>query len=266
MQRRIAFVLGKKPRPGTIVAEVLDLLDGDGSITCEVLLPHDQAVRADDLQDADLVVHRGLSGSDTDLLGRLAEAPTPLCNPWAGVVHLRDRAALHDALEDAGVPTPRAVVRPTWADVLAEERLRRVVVKAVDGPGRGQGVLPSPLPQEPPMDGPYLVEELVEHDGTDRKLYLAGDHVSGLLKASTLVHGHSTQGRPFEVGDALAELGRRTTAHLDLHLAGVDVVLGPEGPVVVDVNAFPGYRGVDGAAGAVAAHLLAHLAAYDQAP
>lgn len=45
-----------------------------------------------------------------------------------------------------------------------------------------------------------------------------------------------------------------------MHLAGVDVVLGPHGPVVVDVNAFPGYRDVAGAAAAVAAHLLDHAA------
>ncbi|WP_298749138.1 hypothetical protein [uncultured Serinicoccus sp.] len=31
-----------------------------------------------------------------------------------------------------------------------------------------------------------------------------------------------------------------------------DVVLGPDGPVLVDVNAFPGYRGVPGAPQALA--------------
>lgn len=107
--------------------------------------------------------------------------------------------------------------------------------------------------------GPYLVEELIEHDGTDRKLYVAGSQVFGLLKPSTLTHGHTTEGTPFEVRPDLADLARRTLYHLDLHLAGVDLVIGPEGPVVVDVNNFPGYRGVAGAAVAVADHLLNHL-------
>jgi ribosomal protein S6--L-glutamate ligase len=259
MQRRIAFLLGKKPRPGTIVAEVIDLL-ATRDVRSEVLLPHDQQVGAEDAQDVDLVVHRGLSGPDADLLSSLDALSTPLCNPWRGMRHLHDRAALHDALDGAGVPSPRGVVRTTWADVLAEERRRRVVVKAVEGPGRGRGVLPSPLPEDPPMDGPYLVEELIEHDGTDHKLYVAGDRVSGLLKPSTLTHGHSTEGTPFEVSTELAGLARRTLQHLGLHLAGVDVVIGPDGPVVVDVNAFPGYRGVEGAAAAVAEHLVDHLA------
>ncbi|QFG69384.1 ATP-grasp domain-containing protein [Ornithinimicrobium pratense] len=262
MQRRTTFLLGKKPRAGTIVAEVIDLLT-TWDVSCEVLLPHDQHVRPDDTQDVDLVVHRGLSGADEDLLSTLDAMGTPLCNPWAGSTHLRDRAALHGALDRASVPSPRGVMHATWAEVLAEEGRRRVVVKAVAGPGRGCGVLPSPLPQEPPMDGPYLVEELIEHDGTDRKLYVAGQHVSGLLKPSTLVRSHTTEGTPFTVDAQLAELARRTLQHLDLHLAGVDVVIGPDGPVVVDVNAFPGYRGVEAAARAVAAHLLEHLGRAD---
>ena len=57
----------------------------------------------------------------------------------------------------------------------------------------------------------------------------------------------------------LADLTRSTARGLDLHLAGVDVVVGPGGPAVVDVNVFPGYRGVAGAAAAVADHLLGHL-------
>lgn len=32
----------------------------------------------------------------------------------------------------------------------------------------------------------------------------------------------------------------------------------PDGPVVIDVNAFPGFRGVDGAPALVAAHLREH--------
>lgn len=196
MPRRIALLLGKRPRPGTIVAEV---------------------------------------------------------------VPLHDRAALHPRAGGAGAPTPSGVVRQTWAEVLADERARRVVVKAVLGPGRGHGVLTCPLPQEAPMDGPYLVQDLVDHDGTAGKLYVAGDWVEGLLKPSTLLRAHTTGGMPFDVDDPLAELARTAVAGLDLHLAGIDVALGPDGPVVVDVTAFPGYRGVHGAPEGVVQHLLAHL-------
>lgn len=50
-----------------------------------------------------------------------------------------------------------------------------------------------------------------------------------------------------------------TAAALDLHLVGVDVVVGDAGPFVVDANPFPGYRSVDGAAESITGHLLSHL-------
>lgn len=255
MQRRIVLVLGKPPKPGTVVFEVIALLEAQ-DVVCEVLLPHDGVVDPQATSGADLVVHRGLSAQDAHLLAAIAATGVPLCNPWTGTDRTGDRAEVHRAIADSPVPAPGGVVRHTWSEVLAEEAIRPVVVKAVEGGGRGRGVLAGPLPAEAPMDGPYLVEDLVEHDGVDRKLYVVGDWVRGLLKPSTLLHEHTTEGTPFEVDQALADLGRSTAASLDLHLAGVDVVLGPRGPVVVDVNVFPGYRGVEGAAQAVAEHLL----------
>ncbi|GAA4387882.1 hypothetical protein MTQ12_11350 [Brevibacterium sp. R8603A2] len=68
--------------------------------------------------------------------------------------------------------------------------------------------------------------------------------MSGLLKPSTLDHEHTTEGEPFAVDGDLAALARHAAAGLGMHLAGVDGVIGPRGPVVVDVNAFPGFRGV----------------------
>lgn len=257
MQNTIAFIVGKKPKRGTIIAEAMGILE-DRGVRCRLLLPHEQDVAPTDVADAALVVHRGLSGADDALLEAVAAADIPLCNPWTGVENLHDRAATHRALLAAGLPAPSGGVRGTWDEVREAAAGRSIVVKAVDGGGRGCGVLPDPLPAEPPMAGPYLVEDRITHDGIDRKLYVAGSWVRGLLKPSTLTHAHTTEGEPFAVDASLAELARRATAGLGMHLAGVDVVIGPRGPVVVDVNAFPGFRGVEGAAEAVAEHLLEH--------
>lgn len=258
MQHCIAFLAGKKPKPATILADVIETLQARG-VRTRVLLPHEQDVGPADLDGAHLVVHRGLSHAADALLAALAEARTPLCNPWSATERIRDRAALHRAIDRTGAPSPDGGVVGTWAQVLTLARERRIVVKAVHGEGRGRTVLTHPLPADAPFEGPFLVEDRVEHDGIDRKLYVAGDWVAGLLKPSTLVHEHTTEGEPFEVDPALADLARATAARLDLHLAGVDVVVGPGGPAVVDVNVFPGYRDVAGATDAVAAHLLRHL-------
>ncbi|MDQ4069776.1 MAG: hypothetical protein M3203_09965, partial [Actinomycetota bacterium] len=46
-------------------------------------------------------------------------------------------------------------------------------------------------------------------------------------------------------------------AALGLEIFGVDLVVGGDGPVVVDVNGFPGFKGVPPAAAWIADHLRA---------
>lgn len=267
MTASVALVLGKRPRPGTVVAEVMDHLITTG-LTHRVHLPHDDPVAPADLTSADLVLHRGLDPRHLPLLDAVAEAGTPVCNPPDGIRRLLTKDALHAALVAAEIPTPTARVHAAWPAVLAEEEQARnsatgqgpgVVVKAVDGAGRGAGVLPSPLPARPPLEGPWIVERHIPNDGLDRKLYVIGDRVHGLLKPSTLTADHTEGGSPFTVPADVARLARRTAQELEVHLCGVDVLLGPDGPVVVDVNPFPGYRGVERAARDVADHVRRHL-------
>jgi ribosomal protein S6--L-glutamate ligase len=115
------------------------------------------------------------------------------------------------------------------------------------------------LPDDAPFEGPFLVEPLLRHDGTDRKLYVAGSSVRGLRKPSTLAAGHVTAGDPFDPDEGLRDLALRVGDVLGVHLYGIDLVLTDAGPVVVDVNAFPGFRGVERAELLVADHVLTHL-------
>lgn len=143
-------------------------------------------------------------------------------------------------------------------------RGEEIVVKALAGPGRGSQVLAGTadtLPAEAPFSGPYLVEPRLAADDIDRKLYIAGDAVRGLLKPSTLMHAHVTSGEAFRPDEELVELALEVGRVLGVHLFGADVLRTPDGPVVIDVNAFPGFRGVEGAPALVAAHLREHARA-----
>ena len=53
----------------------------------------------------------------------------------------------------------------------------------------------------------------------------------------------------------------RAAEALGLEVCGVDVLVTADGPVVVDVNAWPGAKGVPGAAQRLSAHLLTRLGA-----
>lgn len=134
-----------------------------------------------------------------------------------------------------------------------------VVVKAVDGStGRGAGVLivsAGTLPAQAPFAGPYLVQDYVPNDGRDRKVYVVGDRIGGLLKRRAIDCGTAAILRGFAPGHRQAAIARRAGAALGLEIYGVDLLEGPDGPVLVDVNAFPSCRGLPGAAERIADHL-----------
>jgi ribosomal protein S6--L-glutamate ligase len=62
-------------------------------------------------------------------------------------------------------------------------------------------------------------------------------------------------GRACEVDGELEEIARSCGRALGLGLYGLDLVEGPEGPVVVDVNTFPGYKGVPDVAPLIADYI-----------
>ncbi|PZP13750.1 MAG: hypothetical protein DI611_14045 [Brachybacterium faecium] len=263
MAPHIALLLGKPPKPGTLLAEVTEDLAAHG-MPATLHLPHDQALDPAQLDGADLVVHRGLHTSVAPLLAAIHDRDTPMCNPWPADQLLRDRRPWHAELERAGVPVPPSVTVEAWAEVRQTAGTEHVVAKALAGPGRGATVVAgnsATLPADPPFLGPFLVEPRLATDGTDRKLYVAGDQVRGLLKPSTLEHPHTTSGTPFRPDAALTELALETARVVGGHLLGVDVIATPNGPVVVDVNGFPGFRGVEDAPALVAAHIREHAGA-----
>src|SRR5690606_38765507 len=186
MTQDVLLLLGKPPRPGTVVLEVVEGLRAAGAVV-HVHLPHEERTRSRPAEVA-LVVHRGLSRSAQAEVATWQARGVRVCNPWGGTVLARDRSGTAEALAAAGVRTPVTTRATSWSDVLDLADRRRstggVVVKGPGSRGRGAAVLVDPLPDGAPGDGPWTVEERVPSDGTDHKLYVAGSWVGGLRKPS----------------------------------------------------------------------------------
>lgn len=243
----IALVVGQPPSPGSVVHDVCAAVQRAG---VRVTVTPDVAVAADLLVVKDL---------DAAALHDVeARAVACLDRPLA-VLRSLDKAAVVDRLARSGVPVPRTVVVDDWADVRAAAAAGPVVVKPRTGT-QGEGVLlldgPAPVP---PGRGPWLVQERIDGDRVDRKLYVVGGQVRGVLRTWPSPAGRP--GTPFVPDYALVALARAAADALQLSLCGVDLVVGADRAVVVDVNAFPGLKGVPGAGSAVAEHLLRRLAA-----
>ncbi|SFG27148.1 ribosomal protein S6--L-glutamate ligase [Palleronia marisminoris] len=253
----VMLLAGKRPRPGTIIDELTARVTAAGrSVYLE--LPH----RAQNLGkerwiEGAVIVHRGLSRAILEQLREEEAKGWRMCNRAAASLLALDRPELMARLRADGVPVPHSQVLADWSSCQAASEGRNVVVKAADGSvGRGERIVfggGSGLPIDQPFEGPYLVEERVTHDGMDRKLYVAGDTCFGLLKPWPRTQEPDVR---FDPPTDLREIAFDVGLATGLEIFGVDVVMSPGGPVVVDVNVFPGFRGIEGAGEAVARHVM----------
>jgi ribosomal protein S6--L-glutamate ligase len=260
---QIAFLLGKPVKGGSLFPELFELLRGAG-LDVAVHLPHTSPDPVPSwLLAAALVVHRGLNLAALKAAQRLEDAEVRCCNRIQPTLALRDRALVFRSLASAGLPVPATIEVAAWNDLRAAAADRAVVIKTVEGSlGRGAGVLIAErdgLPHDAPFAGPYLVQSRVPADGWDRKLYVVGDHVSGLLKPWPR---RTPDAKPFSPDPILVGIARRVAVTLNLDVCGVDIVVGADGPVVVDVNPFPGLKGVPNAACILARYLSCAVRAY----
>lgn len=94
------------------------------------------------------------------------------------------------------------------------------------------------------------------YSGGDRKVYVVGDRVAGVLRPWPATSLQDKVGRPFKPTRIERGIAMSVGEELGLEIYGVDLLASVTGPVVVDVNAFPGFKGARGAEIWLADHLL----------
>lgn len=256
-KRPMAFVLGKPVRDDSVFPEVFQYLQGRG-VAVRVHLPHEAGDHAPAwLSDAALIVHRGLQPVALNALADLERAGIRCCNRIDATLAAQHRGRLLHRLAEARLPVPRWKRVETWSEVLACTSEEAIVVKALDGRrGRGVGVAflqATEHPSTAPFSGPYIVQDRIASDGRDRKLYVAGAVCRGLLKPWP--RHDSADREPFVPDSTLADSALAVGRVLHLDIYGVDFLQSATGPVIVDVNVFPGFKGVPEAARLIGEHL-----------
>jgi ribosomal protein S6--L-glutamate ligase len=178
-------------------------------------------------------------------------------HPYPSVVATQNKILAQQRLRAASVPVPRSWVTADFH--LLEPLLDRfpLIIKPHQGYlGRGISVVHSreELARLPMPDRPVLIQEYIPGSGEDLKAYVVGDEVWAVHKAySTESFAH--QGTPCPVTREVRNIALRCGKALGLGIYGVDMVESSSGPVAVDVNYFPGFRGVPGVAPAIASYL-----------
>jgi ribosomal protein S6--L-glutamate ligase len=177
---------------------------------------------------------------------------------WRAVAHVRNKARAVDMLAARDIPMPRTLLAQSPAalkDLPADQF--PLLLKPYLGDNAGGIVLvrhPLELDDLTWREGLVVAQEFVDSGSVDLKLYGVGDQLWAVRRPSPLARTRGPAPPPelVEVTPALEEIAFACRDAFGLELYGVDVLDSPRGPLVVDVNEFPNYGGVDEAPAAIA--------------
>ena len=245
------------PVPSPVLLEVFDLLTRRGFVVNSGIA-EEMLVRSDRLTPAhDLYILKSHTELSLSLAGILHSQGAAMLNPYLSCIATQDKITASRRLYAAGVPTPRCWVTDDLSllePVIAEQPL---LIKPYRG-HRGMGIHivndPAELAALPRLDVPVLIQEFIPGSGEDIKVYVVGEEVFAVSKPFS-IDSFTRPGRPYPVSPALRAIALRCGKAFGLGLYGLDVIEGPNGPVVVDLNYFPGYKGVPDVAPLIAQYI-----------
>ncbi|KKL99901.1 hypothetical protein LCGC14_1809770, partial [marine sediment metagenome] len=102
------------------------------------------------------------------------------------------------------------------------------------------------LGELPAAAGPIFAQQYVQGQGNglDLKAYVVGDQVFAVSRPFPPRTAVEKRGQPYALSREVREICLRCGQLFGLELYGVDLIETPDGPSVIEVNCFPGYKGV----------------------
>lgn len=192
-----------------------------------------------------------------DMLYKLERQGFYMVNPPTAIEHCVDKYDILAILEDEGVPVPRTLATESVNEALKafSELGGDVVVKPIFG-SRGQGatrvndvdIADTIFKAITFHHGVIYMQEFVKHGNSDIRAFVLGDQVIASMRR--VAQGWKTnysQGAkpaPTDISDKFKELAVNASQAVGCKIAGVDILEGPDGPRIVDVNSQPGWKGL----------------------
>jgi len=192
-----------------------------------------------------------------DLLHRLERLGLLIINPPLSIERSVDKYHALTLLEEHGLPVPRTAVTESHEEALKAfyELGEDVVIKPVFG-SRGIG---STRISDPDVatrvfravsfyHGVIYLQEFVPHGFSDIRAFVVGDRVIAAMHrvAETWKTNVSLGARPvpIKLGEESENLAVKAAKAIGCRVAGVDILESPKGPVIVELNSQPGWRGL----------------------
>ena len=207
--------------------------------------------------DCDLYVSKACTDLLLTLTGILHDRGARIVNTFAASSYVRDKGRATAALMAAGLPSPETCIAGTARQAFEGLGNKAIIVKPVHGTwGEGIEVARSDADLARINGGPHFAQAFDRVTDDDLKVYVIGEEVFTVrrhLPAHTI---EDMQGELCRNDSTLEQIARQVTRLFGLDVCGLDFVETPSGPVVVDVNSFPGFIGVPDAARRLAEYII----------
>jgi RimK family alpha-L-glutamate ligase len=252
--------------------------------------PRGESFGPPEFAQSDVVAVRGMPGTSPldsrleevifrmDALARLAAHGTPVVNPPRALEIAIDKYLSLTLLAAAGLPVPRTILaQDTAAATAAWEALGGdCVAKPLFG-SRGRGIVrcrsaESAAAAITTTNGIAYLQEFIPHGGRDVRALVVGERLFAMRRdagpgewITNLARGGSAT--PVDLTHAQADIARRAAIAVGASLAGIDLAAAADGRLVVfEVNAVPGWRGIEALLGdAVGESVADHIASLARA-
>ncbi len=219
-------------------------------------------------EECDAYVLKTVSdGPGISILQAAEAAGIPTINTPRSIRLVRDKSIAIAYAHAHGLPVPRSyfMVHPRLLKTIPPDDFP-LIVKPTNG-SSGRGIYRVNHPDN--LEGPwnedtngysyFLAQRYVDNPGYDIKLYVLGREVHAVARRSPLHDDVALDRRTIPVKPEWQSLARRVGKLFGLEIYGLDVLETPDGPVIVDINDFPGFGGVPEAPKRVANYIV-HLA------
>ncbi len=188
---------------------------------------------------------------------------------------VHNKLLTHLVLQQSDIPMPLTYLTPTpsAAKKLLERLNYPIVMKFPEGT-QGKGVMfadsfaaaSSLLDALQTLKQPFIIQEYVETGSTDIRAIVVGDKVVAAMQRIAVYGEKRANIHAGGIGEAVTldthtkRIAIKAAKAMGADICGVDLLNGPKGPIVIELNLSPGLQGIKRATGIdVATHIAKYL-------
>jgi len=192
-----------------------------------------------------------------NILHRLQRLGMPIINPPLAIEHAVDKYHILALLEEQSLPVPRTAVTESQEEALKafHELGGDVVMKPLFG-SRGIGTTRIFDPEIATRafrtvsfyHGVLYLQEFIPHGVSDVRAFVVGERVVAAMHR--VAEGWKTNvslgAKPvsYEPSEELESLAVKAATVIGCKVAGVDILESENGPIIIELNSQPGWRGL----------------------